>query len=326
LAATEAGSSQTTALLRHLTDPARSQALDERLASLLVSQEAGQEQWRALASSLNDLGQTVAKLNRTQFKSNALAEMKDQQVTTALGTLQEVAARRDQAQEARSQREQERAAILQAEARGEFAADLLPALDGLEMALESGRAFLERRKQESEALRRAGEQAVPAAPSPAPPTFWQRLAWALWGRGLPPGAAAPSAPAPLPFRGDETIAALEAWLQGLAMVCTRFLALLATADIYPIEAKGQRFDPRLHLAMGTETRPDAPDETVVATLRKGYRQRARVLRYAEVVVNHVTDTETEAAPEDTFYTNEASPAQQEDHVQLDGRKSEDRPQ
>ena len=80
---------------------------------------------------------------------------------------------------------------------------------------------------------------------------------------------------------------VEAWLQGLEMVRTRFLALLATADIYPIEAEGQPFDPRLHLAMATESRADVPDGTVVAVLRKGYRQRDRVLRYAEVAVNHV---------------------------------------
>jgi len=321
LAAAEAGSDQTAALLRHLTDPARGQVLEERLADLLASHEASQEQVQALASGLNDLGQTVARLNRTQFKSNALAEMKDQQVATALETLQEAATRREQAQEARTQREQERAAALQAEARGEFAADLLPVLDGLEMALDSGRAFLTRRTQETEAERRAREQAASSAPPPVPPTLWQRLAWALWGRGLPPGAAAPNPPAPPPT--DETTAALEAWLQGLELVRTRFLALLATADIYPIAAEGQRFDPRLHLAMGTETRAGAPDETVVAVLRKGYRQRARVLRYAEVIVNHLPDAEPNASPVDTSIPNRAATPQQEDHVQYEGR-SEDR--
>ena len=57
---------------------------------------------------------------------------------------------------------------LRAEARGEFAADLLPALDGLEMALESGRGLLERRRrQEAEAARIA--QAQSATPEPEPP-------------------------------------------------------------------------------------------------------------------------------------------------------------
>ena len=59
----------------------------------------------------------------------------------------------------------------------------------------------------------------------------------------------------------------------MELVRTRFLGLLATADIYPIEAEGQPFDPRLHLAMETESRAELPDGTVVDVLRKGYRQR-----------------------------------------------------
>jgi molecular chaperone GrpE (heat shock protein) len=322
LAVTQASESQVEALLRHLTDPARSQDLDERLAGLLAGQEAEQEQWQALASSLNDLGQTVVKLNRAQFKSNALAEMKDQQVATALGTLRDVATRREQVQEDRTLHEQERAAALRAEARGEFAADLLPALDGLELALDSGRATLARRRgQEAEAARLAQAQSASAEPEPARPGFWQRLAWALWGRGLPPGSIAPSAPPPTSPQWDEMTAAVEAWLQGLEMVRTRFLALLATADIYPIQAAGQPFDPRLHLALGTESRRGTPDGTVVAVLRKGYRQRGRVLRYAEVAVNHAaslgTGTSTGGAPGDT--TPAQPPARQEDHLQWEDR-------
>jgi molecular chaperone GrpE len=319
LAMTEASESQVEALLRYLTDPARGQALDERLADLFAGQEAGQEQWQALAGSLNDLGQTVAKLNRTQFKSNALAEMKDQHVTTALGTLQEVAARREQVQEARTQQEHERVAALRIEALGEFAADLLPTLDGLEMALDSGRALLARRRnQEAEAMQRAQVYSVSSAPPPIAPGFWQRLAWALWGRGLPLRSSATRA-APPPAVRDEMTDAVEAWLQGLEMVRTRFLGLLATADIQPVQAEGQPFDPRLHLAMATESRAGVPDGTVIAVLRKGYRQRGRVLRYAEVAVNQTASAQMAPATDDTIddIRRGRDPAQQEDHLQQD---------
>jgi molecular chaperone GrpE len=289
LATTEAGSSQVEALLRHLTDPARSQAFDERLAGLLAGQEAGQEQWEVLSSDLNDLAQTVAKLSRTQFKSNTLAEMKDQHVATALDTLQDIAARREQMQEARTSVAQERLASLRVEARGEFAADLLPALDGLEMALQSGRDLLERRRQQQV---EAGRSAL-AEPPTVRSSLWQRLAWALWGRGLPPGALPPRGPATPPGR-DEVADAVTAWLQGLELVRTRFLALLATADIYPIEAEGRLFDPHLHLALETASRAERPDGVVVNVLRKGYHQRERVLRYAEVTVNRVAGAEAEA--------------------------------
>jgi len=310
-ATTEAGSSQVEALLRHLTDPARSQAFDERLAGLLAGQEAGQEQWQVLSNDLNDLAQTVAKLNRTQFKSNALAEMKDQHVTTALGTLQDVAARREQMQEARTAVEQERMAALRVAARGEFAADLLPALDGLEMALQSGRDLLERRRrQEVEAARSAQTQSVIPGPPPGRPGLWPRLAWALWGRGLPPGALPPRAP-DAPSTRDDAADAVTAWLQGLELVRTRFLGLLATADIYPIEANGRLFDPRLHLAMETESRAELPDGAVVNVLRKGYRQRGRVLRYAEVTVNRVAGTEAEAPTGDAVGSASEIPGEDE---------------
>ena len=66
--------------------------------------------------------------------------MKDEQVATALGMLQDVAARREQARKRRGRcTSRNGGPALRAEARGEFAAELLPALDGLEMALESGR-------------------------------------------------------------------------------------------------------------------------------------------------------------------------------------------
>jgi len=304
LATTEAGSSQVEALLRHLTDPARSQAFDERLAGLLAGQEAGQEQWEVLSSDLNDLAQTVAKLNRTQFKSNALAEMKDQHVATALDTLQDVAIRRKQMQEARTSVEQERMTSLRVEARGEFAADLLPALDGLEMALQSGRDLLERRRQQQA---EAGHSAR-AEPPAVRPSLWQRLAWALWGRSLPPGALPPRAPASAPIR-DEMADAVMAWLQGLELVRTRFLALLATADIYPIEAEGRFFDPHLHLALETASRAERPDGVVVNMLRRGYRQRERVLRYAEVTVNRVAGPEAEAPTGSTASAASAMPGE-----------------
>ena len=242
----------------------------------MPARKPGRRSGRPSPSSLSDLGQAVAKLNRTQFKSNTLAEMKDQQVATALGTLQDVV---DPARSRRKRRgrlhDREAAAALRAEARGEFAAELLPALDGLEMALDSGRALLERRRrQEDEAAAAAGAQN--AAPrlgrtGPACGSGWRGR---CSGRGLPPGASGRPADRPPRLRmRDEMAAEVEAWLQGLEMVRTRFLALLATADIYPIEAEGQPFDPRLHLAMATESRADLPDGAVVAVLRKGYRQR-----------------------------------------------------
>lgn len=306
LATSEAGRAQSEALLRHLTDPARERAQDERLAELIADQEAGRAEWQAfadrLAGSVDELAQALARANRTQFKSNTLAEMKEQQVATALGVLQEIATRREQMQAARQAQEEERAAALRDEAQAEFAAELLPALDGLELALASGRAMLDRQRAAAAAGRPA---------EPTQPTFWQRLVWAFKGAGPPPGMAA--AGATTPALNVEVVTALEAWLQGLEMVRTRFLGLLAAADIAPIPAEGQRFDPRLHLAMAIETRADAPDGAVVAVLRKGYQQRGRVLRYAEVTVNRAPAAAAQSAHDAA--ERAPQPTQPEDRLQ-----------
>ena len=316
LTVSQASESKVAALLGHLTDPDQGQALEERLANLLAGQEAGQEQWQALAGSLDDLGQTVAKLSRTQFKSNALAELKDEQVSSALGVLREVASRRGPAEEARTVHELERASALRLEARGEFAADLLPALDGLELALDSGRALLARRRQNDDAsMPEAQAQGATSEPPRGAPSLLQRSAWALFGRRLPVGSVVTSTAPPVPPAPDEVADGLGAWLQGLEMVRMRFLGLLATADIYPVPAEGEPFDPRLHLAMGSDAFAGVPDGTVVAVLRKGYRQRGRVIRYAEVIVQRAASTPTDSAADGTL--GDQPGAQREDKLQPD---------
>jgi hypothetical protein len=96
----------------------------------------------------------------------------------------------------------------------------------------------------------------------------------------------PSPPAELDL-AVELVDATSSWLSGLELVRERFAALLAIEGIQSLQALGQPFDPRLHLAIEAEERSDAPPNTVVRVLRQGYRQRQRVLRYAEVVVSRL---------------------------------------
>lgn len=233
-------------LTRHLTDPSSLRTVEERLADLLTRLDASQDQVEEIADS-------VKKLNRTQFKANTLAEAQEQRLADALATLQELATRRETAQEERTQQEQQRLTEARTQARGEMAADLLPALDGLEHAIESGRALLARR---------------PTHPPARPATsFLHKL--------NPATSQESSSP------GDESLAA---WLTGLELVRERFLGLLAAAGVQRIPALRAPFDPRLHVAMEAMPRPDVPPGTVVRVLRQGYRQGERVLRYAEVAV------------------------------------------
>ncbi|PKO24054.1 MAG: nucleotide exchange factor GrpE [Chloroflexi bacterium HGW-Chloroflexi-1] len=281
---TQDSGAQVAILTRHLTDPATTRPTDERLAELLDRLEANQER-------LAEIVQAVVKLSRTQFKSNTLAEAKDQQIASALTTLQDIATRREQVQEARTLQKQALLKELRAEARGELAADLLPVLDGMELALDSGGALLARRRAQAAQAAQAA-RAQPPTP-PRPKSWWQKWWWwALVGRP----SSAPKAPRAAPPEAqsdvaDETPDMLEGWLRGLELVRERFLSLLALESIQPILAQGQPFDPRLHVAVEAQVGAAVQPGVVVTVLRKGYRQRARVLRYAEVVVSRASQPE-----------------------------------
>lgn len=263
----QASGSQVDALTRHFTDLDARRDLEERLAELAARLEASQER-------LDELAQTVAKAGRIQFKANTLAETKEQQITAALATLQEVISRREQMQEARRLEDQRQQEELRRTARGELIADLLPALDSLDLAIENGQALLARLQRQVEEAARATVQ-----PPPPPEGVWGRLRQTLAGR--PAIVVVPASPAP----ADEVIAALQGWLHGLALTRERFLRLLDGEGVQLILAQGQPFDPYRHVAVEVEPRDDVAPDTVVRVVRQGYRQGERTLRYAEVVVS-----------------------------------------
>ena len=282
-------------------------ATQEQLASLE----------RALAGRelLTDVADSVKKLGRTQFKANTLGETRERQIETALAVAREVVLRREQAAERHSADERRRLEELRSTARGELAAELLPALDGIDLALGAGSALLTRQRQEIAAVQArfdaaqqawAAAQATPAPAPPAtpapPPGLWTRVRHSLAGTipDLPPAPVAPAAPPP-PATAElelapELIEATGAWLTGLELVRDRFAAVLAQEQIQPLPALGQSFDPRLHVAVETEPRSDAPPNTVVRVVRQGYRQRQRILRYAEVVVARPAQADLPTAP------------------------------
>lgn len=330
---------QLDALLQTMLTPHAVQAVDERLAELTVQLESTHEQIaqmrqeisnvatqeqvnsleRALAGRdlLTDVADSVKKLGRTQFKANTLGDTREQQIESALALARELVTRREQQQERRSADERLRLEEVRSMARGDLAADLLPALDSIELALDAGHSLLARHRQQAEewrahyaAMQRDWEATRNSITTGAPSSershavkqpigFWQRLRRNLAGK--PPEsspAASPvealtapeiSSPPPSPPAefdlAVELLDATSSWLSGLGLVRDRFTALLAIEGIQPLPALGQPFDPRLHLAIEAEERSDAPANTVVRVLRQGYRQRQRVLRYAEVVVS-----------------------------------------
>jgi molecular chaperone GrpE (heat shock protein) len=331
---------QLDALLQTMLTPHAVQTVDERLAELTVQLDSTHEQIaqmrealstvatqeqvssleRALAGRdlLADVADSVKKLGRTQFKANTLGDTREQQIESALSLARELVTRREQLQERRSADDRLRLEELRSTARGDFAADLLPALDSIELALDAGQSLLARHRQQVEIWRthyaamqrdwQATHTNITAdaasielyRPAKQPIGFWQRLRRNLAGEppmahpaapvAKPTAPETPSTPPSPPAELDlavELVDATSSWLSGLGLVRDRFAALLAIEGIQSLQALGQPFDPRLHLAIEAEERSDAPPNTVVRVLRQGYRQRQRVLRYAEVVVSRL---------------------------------------
>jgi molecular chaperone GrpE (heat shock protein) len=137
-----------------------------------------------------------------------------------------------------------------AQAQQETLEAILPALDGLEHAITSGQRYLQIRDC--------------AAASP----------------NLTPERSQLVSPA------DRAI--LAGWLDGLNLVRERLLAILETGGVTPVPSIGQMFDPYLHVAVGTSGQVPAGmsaiPNIIVAEEQRGYRTRAGVIRFAQVVV------------------------------------------
>jgi molecular chaperone GrpE len=90
-------------------------------------------------ANLGQLGEQLSKLGKVQFKANTLLEAQVEQTQETLAALQKTIAHQDDLIAALSEHQRE---AVQA-ARSDLILAMLPALDGLEAALESGRRQIE---------------------------------------------------------------------------------------------------------------------------------------------------------------------------------------
>ena len=71
---------------------------------------------------------------------------------------------------------------------------------------------------------------------------------------------------------------------GIELIDRQFHDALSKLGVQPIEAEGQSFDPNVHQAIQMEETDEAPDNTVIGELQRGYRIKDRLLRPAMVRV------------------------------------------
>jgi molecular chaperone GrpE len=140
-----------------------------------------------------------------------------------------------------------------ADARRELLETILPAVDGIDKAIAGGRRYLRVRDRAAEKPDVTREQAILVSPA------------------------------------DRAM--LAGWLDGLRLVRERLLAILEAGDVTPIPTVGCRFDPYLHVAVGTTSEDDVAPGTVAKEERRGYRTPDGVLRYAEVIVRRAASDE-----------------------------------
>jgi len=215
----------------------------ETLATFLAQIEKGANAPLArdsqIGAALEDLKKEVRKLGKAQFRTNAIVEDQSarwEQVTA------EVETTHGQRAQLAEQVVGERVAVRERE----LLEALLPALDGMENAIASGRRYLAIRDTAASASNITPAQGVLVSPA------------------------------------DRAV--LAGWLDGLRLVRERMLAILEANGVESIPTIGRSFDPYLHIAVGTTDSGHNPPGTVVAEERRGYRCPAGVLRYAEVIV------------------------------------------
>jgi molecular chaperone GrpE len=76
----------------------------------------------------------------------------------------------------------------------------------------------------------------------------------------------------------------NAWVDGVALIKTKFLKLLEEHDIEVLDPVGEEFNPNHHQAIGTGESDQYESGHVVETLQKGYLSGKILLRPALVTV------------------------------------------
>jgi molecular chaperone GrpE len=86
-------------------------------------------------------------------------------------------------------------------------------------------------------------------------------------------------------RGDEGGQPAEHLADGVRLVHSELVAVLARNGVEAFDPRGEKFDPELHEALSMRSEDGAEPGTVLDVVEKGYRLNGAVLRPARVVVS-----------------------------------------
>lgn len=89
-------------------------------------------------------------------------------------------------------------------------------------------------------------------------------------------------------------ASREAMLEGIRRILTSFESALTNADVEPIVAVGEEFNPELHEAVDTEETSGDMDGRIIDEYSRGFRMGDRLLRPARVKVGRAPEQALQA--------------------------------
>jgi len=88
---------------------------------------------------------------------------------------------------------------------------------------------------------------------------------------------------------DKMSDEVKMWSTGFQMILTHFLDVLASNNVYKVEALGRAFDPHLHDAVEMIPTADHPAGIVLEECSHGYKMGERLIRPARVKVSKALD-------------------------------------
>lgn len=93
------------------------------------------------------------------------------------------------------------------------------------------------------------------------------------------------------IESGKTSQDLKSAFDGVRLVYDDFVKALTNQGLEVIEARGKKFDPRVHEALLMQAANDVPAGTVIEEVARGYQLRDRVLRPAKVIVSKGAEDE-----------------------------------
>ncbi|MGC9444850.1 MAG: nucleotide exchange factor GrpE [Candidatus Methanospirareceae archaeon] len=100
------------------------------------------------------------------------------------------------------------------------------------------------------------------------------------------------------FTSAQSCKDLVSFVKGIELIYLDFLEALSREGVKPIKAVGEKYDPYKHEVLMTVIDEDAPEDTVLEELERGYMLGTKVLRSAKVAISrHASENEENAAVE-----------------------------